>query len=341
MLVLYTVGRQEGAGLTVYIDVVFLLNWLINVLLLHAAARLRGSALTRGRFWAAGALGAVYAVCCYLPGLAFLQSWTVKLLVLAVMLMAAFGLKRQTVSSGVIFLTLAIGLCGLVYFVATVLMGVHMPIGGIYPVTFSELLLTAALAYIGGRVVMERTAVRPTERLYPVQLTLGESTVRFFALHDTGNSLRDPVSGTAMAVVSAEALGQVLGRETLRALRHQDLQTAVQRLAPYRARLIPYRAVGVSGGLLVAIRCTQLQIGKQVRTNALIALSPTPVSDRGDYAALIGGRMDETKSHGKTFLQNLQARRAENHVHRRSGCAAAPAEGRTGAAGTAANGGRR
>lgn len=328
--------------MTVYIDAVFVLNWVINALLLLAAARIRGAPVRRGRFWAAGALGAVYAVCCYLPGLAFFQSWPVKLLALALMLVAAFGVRRQTAGSGVVFLVLAICLCGVVYFVATVLMGVHVPIGGIYPVTFPELLLTTALAYIGGRLVMEKTAVRPTEQLYPLRLTLGAATVQLQALHDTGNSLHDPVSGQCVTVISADALAQVLGRDAVRALRHQDLQAAVQLLAPYRPRLIPYRAVGVAGGLLVAIRCTRLQVGNHIQKNALIALSPTPVSDRGDYAALIGGTMDETKSHGKIISLPLASLRAKNHVHRRRGCAAAATEGGGGTANPDADGrGRR
>ncbi len=320
--------------MTVYIDAVFLLNWLINTMLLHAAARIRGAPLRRGRFWAAGALGGLYAVLCYLPGLAWFQGWGMKLLALALMLVTAFGFRRQTVGSGVIFLILAIGLSGLVYFVATVLMGVHIPLGGIYPVTFAELLLTAGLAYTGGRLVLEKVAVRPSERLYPMQLTLGGARVQLTALHDTGNSLRDPISGQSVPVVAADALAQILGRDALRALRRQDLQLAIECLAPYRPRLIPYRTVGTSSGLLVAIRCGRLQIGRSVRENALIALSPLPVSDRGDYAALIGGSIDETQSHPTDSMLRLAILRAKGYVHRRGGRAAATTQRQRGTADT-------
>ena len=59
-------------------------------------------------------------------------------------------------------------------------------------------------------------------------------------------------------------------------------------LAALRARLVPYRAVGVSQGLLLAVRCERK--GKKGKiTPALAAFSPTPVSSGGDYEALTGG----------------------------------------------------
>ena len=48
-------------------------------------------------------------------------------------------------------------------------------------------------------------------------------------------------------------------------------------------------AVGVSGGMLLAMRCDALRIGKRTVRGGVVAFSPTPVSDGGGYTALIGG----------------------------------------------------
>ena len=55
-----------------------------------------------------------------------------------------------------------------------------------------------------------------------------------------------------------------------------------------RFRLIPYRAVGVERGLLLALRLDKVQVGEEDRGPMLAALSPTPVSDGGSYRALLG-----------------------------------------------------
>ena len=71
-------------------------------------------------------------------------------------------------------------------------------------------------------------------------------------------------------------------------LRQTDFQTPVMlalRLKSYRPRLIPYRAVGVSEGMLLALPCS-LTMDKQT-WRGLAAFSPTPLSG-GAYQALVG-----------------------------------------------------
>ena len=57
----------------IYIDTLFLLNALVDYLLLLAAARLAGEPLRRIRFALGAALGGAYAVAIFLPGLFFLS----------------------------------------------------------------------------------------------------------------------------------------------------------------------------------------------------------------------------------------------------------------------------
>ena len=57
----------------IYVDTLFLLNAMVDYLLLLAAARLAGEPLTRLRFLLGALLGGGYAVAIFLPGLAFLR----------------------------------------------------------------------------------------------------------------------------------------------------------------------------------------------------------------------------------------------------------------------------
>ena len=77
--------------MTVYLDSVFALNFAVNWLLLHAAARLGAAAVRPRRIAAAAALGAAYAVAVYLPGCGVLAGWAGKLAVTAALLAVAFG----------------------------------------------------------------------------------------------------------------------------------------------------------------------------------------------------------------------------------------------------------
>ena len=54
------------------------------------------------------------------------------------------------------------------------------------------------------------------------------------------------------------------------------------------ARLLSYKCVGTQAGLILCLRC-EIQVRPGVRKRCLAAFSPTPVSDGGNYDALIGG----------------------------------------------------
>ena len=90
----------------VYIDSLFLLNLIVDYLLLLGAARLSGAALCRPRLALGAALGAVYACAVFLPGLGFLVHPAVELAMAGAMVLLAFGGGRRLLRS---FLAFQIG----------------------------------------------------------------------------------------------------------------------------------------------------------------------------------------------------------------------------------------
>ncbi len=88
-------------------------------------------------------------------------------------------------------------------------------------------------------------------------------TQRVLALRDTGNTLRDPITGAPVLVVSAQ-VGQRLTGLTREQLA-KPIETMAQRPIP-GLRLIPYRAVGQSGGLLLGLSLERVCMdGRQIR----------------------------------------------------------------------------
>ena len=110
------------------------------------------------------------------------------------------------------------------------------------------------------------------------------------ALRDTGNTLRDAVTGKPVVVLEADRGAELLGRQLPRKLL-RDAPAAAEYLhgqcPELHPRLISYRAVGTESGLLLAVPCTA-KLGKK-RAEVLTAFSPGPISDGGGYEALIGG----------------------------------------------------
>ena len=195
--------------MTVYLDSVFALNFAVNWLLLHAAARLGAAAVRPRRIAAAAALGAAYAVAVYLPGCGVLAGWAGKLAVTAALLAVAFGLRRETLRLAAVFGGVTLALCGAVYGLELLKHGRVRPGALWYPVTFSSLVLTAGGVYAATRLLLPRLSHAP-DSVVPVRLTLGGRRVFLSALRDSGNTLCDPVTGEAVLVADWHCAARLL-----------------------------------------------------------------------------------------------------------------------------------
>ena len=285
----------------IYVDTLFLLNALVDYLLLLAAARLAGEPLRRVRFALGAVLGGGYAVAIFLPGLGFLAHPLCRLASAALMLLVSYGGSRRLLRQGILFVALTCAFGGGVVAIG-LLGGTGLSLGG--GVFYSALdlkmvLLSAAVCYGVLTLVFQRLARHSAAdgELINITLRLGERSVALTALVDTGNTLTDPVSGRPAIVAEGERVGPLFPREHRPGPADlRDPAAALTRLGTgawrSRFRLLPYRSVGVDRGLLLALRVDGLEWKGQPRGPALVALSPTAVSDGGGYQAL-AGPMDE------------------------------------------------
>ena len=281
----------------VYIDSLFLLNFVVNYLLLLSAARLAGEPLARLRMAGGAALGALYAAAVFFPHTGFLLHPLCKLGAAVVMLLVSFGGSRRLLRVSLVFFGVAAAFGGGI-FALTLLGGRGLTLkNGIFysAMDLRLILLSAALCYVVLTLVFQRTARHtPAAReLVPAVITLGERRVAVTALVDTGNTLTDPLTGRAVMVAEGEKLtglfppGQAPDATALR-----NPVAAVECLTGEffrgRCRLLPYQAVGVECGMLLALRVDSVKVGGEDYGKILVALSPTRLSDGGGYSALVG-----------------------------------------------------
>ena len=153
----------------------------------------------------------------------------------------------------------------------------HLSLNGIAQGTDelrSMLLGAAGMAFAG------LAKVRRGSKLVPVELTLGDRTLRLTALKDTGNALRDPVTGRPVLVVEANVAATLTGLTT------EALENPVESIGTIPGlRLIPYKTVG-NAGFLLAMQIPDAKIGER-RGSAIVAFSPQVFESH--YQALTGG----------------------------------------------------
>lgn len=253
----------------VYLDLVMLLNFLVDFLLLLGTNRLSGFPGAPGRCALAALLGAVYSGACLLPGFSFLGNLLWRTVSLGLMGLLAFGWNRSALKRSGVFLLLSMALGGI---------ALNFGRGD-----FLGLVLAAVLCWLLCRLAFGDTV--GGREYVPVTLCYGDKTASLLALRDSGNTLRDPITGEQVLVIAGEVAQRLTGltEEQLK----KPLETMAQHALP-GLRLVPYRAIGQSGGMLLAMRFPAVKIGSR-QQSAIVAFAPEGMGRGSMYQALTGG----------------------------------------------------
>ena len=275
--------------MVVYLDVLFGANALMDYITLLAAARLGGAHVKRSHLLLASLLGGGYAV------LAAVQP---VLALLPLRVLAGIGICAAAFWGQDAFARL----CALYLVVAASFAGLAAALGhaagrqllygaGYYfAVPLRVLLLAAAVGYAVSGVLLRGDALHGPLRREVEHLTIcfdgREREVR--VLHDTGNGLSEPVSGRPVIVLERKAADGLMGGvlpdcETDAAALLAALPPGLQ----HRCSLLPYRAVGTEGGLLLYFRPDSVRRADGAALECVCAVGPANIG-QGAYEGLIG-----------------------------------------------------
>lgn len=279
---------------TVYVDELFILNLIINYILLLVTAKICATDTRRRRLLAAAVFGALYAIAAVTPFGAFLVSPVVKIAAGAFMAMCAFGGQPRIVRLTLVFFAVSAAFGGIV--MATSLLRGGGLYGGYLPsVSLRLLIVTFAVSYIALSAVFRRAGRQPNGAIVALKLRHDGREVTMRALRDTGNALKDPMTGKSVIITGVGDIKMLLPPHIGHIVGGLRLKGAVKILEELghgeknlRFQLIPYSAVGVAGGMLLAFKPDEIIVEGHSQKGMLLALSPNSVSESGTYSALLG-----------------------------------------------------
>lgn len=281
----------------IYLDTLFLLNFSIDYLLLLASAKIAGERLARGRFLLAAAVGGIYAGAIFIPACSFLNALPCRIAVGGIMLVIAFGKTKRLFRQTVLFLALCCAFAGSVLGI-TFFGGRGLSLGN--GVFYSESDLKIVLLATAGCYCILSLVFRQWGKHTYTSGQLKKITISFFActqevtaLVDTGNTLKDPISGRPVIIASACVLKHF--PPLALHIKETDLQNPAQLALTLqntplagRIRLLPYHTVGVTQALLLGLRSDYIICDDATFQNIFIAFSPTDFNGTNGYTAITG-----------------------------------------------------
>ena len=265
----------HGRMNVIYADVLFALSVFTDYLLCLVTARFCSLKLRRGRYLAAAVLGGVYAVAVFLPGLSWLAHPLAELCAAGVMGLVAFGCEERLFRCLGAFLAVSASFGGAAWAVALR--------GGSMPAPDLKLLAAVFLGSYAVLTLLSRTRQRRArEHRVEAVLTFNGKETAFTVLEDSGNCLRDPITGNEVMLASPAALRPLFpGREALPELSDAvELVSQAGRLPELRGRFRLLSCGSVAGPtLLAAFRPDTVRVDGKERGDLLCAVSAAAKGD--------------------------------------------------------------
>ena len=249
-----------------YVGQMMIVCFCVDFLLILGTNLLCGYPIELGRAALAALYGGIYCGISFLSPTCFLNSFPCRLISLFLVGLIAFGVTTNGVRKCGIYILLYLALNGLAQNLGTQgFLATELGAMGLF-----------VLCMVGLRGKLAGKAY------VPVELSYGNKVVTLTALQDSGNDLRDPVTGKPVLIVDAKTA------EGLTGLSQQQLCRPVETMGKLPGlRLIPCKTVG-GAGLLLALRLADVKIGSW-QGSSLVAFSPEVLSAEGIYQALTGG----------------------------------------------------
>lgn len=269
----------------VYADMLFLINFIINIILLKITSVFLKKEISAARSCLAASVGAVYAVCMFFPKIHFLYIFPCKFAVSVIMMLIAMPEKRKltllrnTVIFYLVSFTFAGVMLALIFFTdfakgtsPTVSNGIFY-----FNISFKILVTASVVSYA---IISIASFVFKRNKLLGIKkmkIYLGDKSCEICALSDTGNLLSDPISNTP--VVIAE-------KNELKSLFPEGMPDISNTDTDIKIRVIPYSSVGNENGIMTGFIPDVITVGGRKTKKAIIGLCDSTLSKHGEYSAL-------------------------------------------------------
>ena len=277
---------------SVYIDVLFAINFIINILLIEASGVITATYSPWYRVLLASLLGAGYAVCVFFPDLGFLYTAVMKVAFSALIVFCAFKIKSPkhffALFGAFYAVSFVFGGCVVALMSLTNLgrrTGAVYSNGIIYfdlpwQVLFVSTLIAYVLIVAMGRIRKKKIATESVKK--DIEIHINGAVVSVPAIIDTGNTLFDPISGDPVIVCEYERIKSVFTEA-------DGERSMIERLTArgIRARLVPYSSVGAQSGVMTAFRPDMVKIGGREAKKCVIGICETKLTPSGEYGALL------------------------------------------------------
>ena len=291
--------------ITIYIDVIFLENLIMNAIILYATGILLKVKPKFIRVMLSSVIGSAYAIITYVTEISIYTSIMFKVILAIIMVYVAFNPQnfKRMLKQVVIFYLTSFVFGGvalyLIYYIRPqdILMKNGM-FAGDY--ALKVIMLGAIVGFIAIKISIKiiKTKINSKDMYCKIKFKLDGKNVETKAMIDTGNLAKEPITNTPVVIVESSLLEEVLPNKILNNLENilggdlSQISEEMQEKYISKLRCIPFSSLGKQNGMLVGIKAEEIEVEtedeKKSSNNVIIGIYDKSLTKRGEYRALVG-----------------------------------------------------
>ncbi len=286
--------------MTVYLDVVFFENVILNYIIILSTALISKSKINTKRIILSSMVGGIFAILNYMVDLHMFASIIIKIIISIIMIIIAFGNYHiKKIFKQIIFFYLVSFTFGgiafmLLFFVNPnniIINGNHFV--GTYPIKMA--VLAGGIGFIVISVVAKiiRDKINKKMMICELEIFYNGKVKKVKTMLDTGNLLKEPISKADVVIVEKHSLEGMVPDKLL-----EDVSSILngnliegESIHSYNFKLIPFSSLGNDNGLLVGFKPDYIKVyGEEecVRDDVLVGIYNGKLSRTNMYTSLIG-----------------------------------------------------
>ena len=300
--------------MTMYIDIVIIENLIMNYIILYATGIVTKVKMKKIRVLISSLIGAIFVAIQYVTNLKIYSnslckkknSFIIEKTILSIlMIFIAFNPQKikQLGKQLILFYLTTFTFGGVATYLIYVIKPQDIIIkNGMFVGTY--VLKTIFLGAILGTVIIiiafkiSKNKMTKKDILCQTKIKLEGKEITLNTMLDTGNMLKEPISGTPVIIVEKTSLYELMPKEILEHTEEilggdfEKIPEEIKNKYISKFKMIPFSSLGKQNGMLLGIKAEKIEVlnenYKNDKKNVIIGIYNKSLTKRGEYNALIG-----------------------------------------------------
>lgn len=285
--------------MTVYLDIILLENICMNYIILLATGIINKCKISHFRILLSSILGAIYAVIAYINIFQAYSTIILKIILSIAMIYIAYLAKdvKKLFKELVIFYLTSFAFGGISFALLYIINPSEVKLrNGVFVGTYplKVILIGGIVGFLTIIIAFKsyKSKMNKKDIYYDIKIKLGGKEIETKAIIDTGNFLKEPITGFPVVVVERSLMYDIMPKSILNNIdeilggnleKISDKQEYISRI-----RVIPYSSLGNKNGMLLGIKADEIIIENKVISNIILGIYKDSLTKMGEYRALVG-----------------------------------------------------